>query len=33
MGNLLQVLALMAVPLTILVTIGYLNRRDARRSG
>ena len=31
MGNLLQVMSLMAVPVVILGTIGYLNRRANRR--
>ena len=31
MGNLLQVMSLMAVPVLILGTIGYLNRRANRR--
>jgi hypothetical protein len=31
MGNLLQVISLMAVPVVILGTIGYLNRRANRR--
>ncbi|HYB35124.1 MAG TPA: hypothetical protein VEF72_04565 [Mycobacterium sp.] len=30
MGNSLLVLSLMAVPMMILVAIGYLNRRDGR---